>query len=501
MKKTLREDQTTAITNLRLAARETRRPLMQGPTGFGKTVVMAAIVELARAKDKRVVVTVPALSLIDQTVDAFYQEGIEDVGVIQADHHMTNGDMPVQVASVQTLVSRGIANLQADIVLVDEVHRFFKLYESWFTHEDWQKKLIIGFSATPWTKGLGAYFDKLVVANTIDQMIREGTLAPFRVFAAARPDLEGVRTSMGDWVQSDLEERVRKPKLIADIVETWKQLGENRPTVAFCVSQAHADQIATEFRQAGIPSGYMDCDTPVGERNDIRERFKNGEIKVVCNVDVIGLGVDWPEVSCISYCRPTKSEMRWVQNIGRGLRISRETGKTDCLIIDHSDTTRRLGFVSDIQYAELDDGKRKEKAEKSMALPKECPQCHYMKPPHTAVCPNCGFEAKHHAPPIMVQSGKLEEVRPEQRRGPAAKFPDQRETYAMLLGYAQMFNKQPGMAFFKFRDIYGSEPPRDWGPWGSHRVQSIAPSAELITWIRSQNIRWVKSERSRFPRR
>lgn len=309
--KTLRLDQATGITNLRESVgRGERRIILQGPTGFGKTVVTADLAERARAKKKRVLVTVPALSLVDQTYEMLAAQGVTDVGVIQADHRNTDPTQPVQLASIQTLQRRS-AIPQADLVVIDEIHKWFKFYEKWLRDPAWVNVPIIGMSATPWTRGLGAYFGRLVVANTIKDMIAAGTLSSFRVYAPAHPDLKGVRTVAGDYHEGDLHERMGKAQLVADVVSSWKQLAQGRPTIAFAVNRAHAEQIAKEFTAAGVPAGYMDCDTPLLERATIRARLLSGRIKVVCNVDVIGLGVDWPEISCISYVRPTKSEIRY----------------------------------------------------------------------------------------------------------------------------------------------------------------------------------------------
>ena len=101
-----------------------RRPMLAMPTGGGKTLLAAAIVEGVLRRQKRVIFVVPALSLIDQTVTAFWNEGIRGVGVIQGDHIDTDWSRPVQVASVQTLQRRGYPD--ADVVIIDEAHRWFK---------------------------------------------------------------------------------------------------------------------------------------------------------------------------------------------------------------------------------------------------------------------------------------------------------------------------------------------------------------------------------------
>jgi superfamily II DNA or RNA helicase len=488
--KTLRTDQAAAIDNVRCAMRETRRVVLQSPCGWGKTVVAGDIVRSARDKDKRALITVPMLSLVDQTVEALYAQGITEVGVIQANHASTDWSKPVQVASVCTLVRRGTIP-EAAVVIVDECHKWFKFFEKWFGGDAWRKVPIIGLSATPWLKGLGAYFDKLVVGNTIERMIGEKTLAPFRVYAPSHPDLEGVRTERGDYVEMDLVKRMNQPKLVADAVQSWKDLAEDRPTICFAVNRDHARQLAKEFEEGSVPSGYLDCETPAWERKELRRRFLSGDVKVVVNVDVIGLGVDWPEVSCVSYCRPTRSEMRFVQNIGRGLRIA--DGKTDLIVIDHSDTTMKLGFVSDIHHDELDDGQPKISSAPIVELPKECPKCHYLKAPRTATCPKCGHTNEHHAVSILHQRGSLREIKPEDidRPMPAAKkFPNRAEVWGQLQWYQKKHDKKPKWPLAKYKTLYGVW-PREASTHGWEEFFG-PPSMELASWIKSQAIAFAK---------
>src|SRR5262249_6698221 len=133
------------------------RIMVQAPTGFGKTIVAASIAKTIVDQQMRAIFTVPALSLIDQTVEKFYAEGVRDVGVIQADHHLTNYARPIQIVSVQTLQRRRLIP-PADLVLIDEAHRWFDFYGDWLKRSEWQQVPFIGLTATPWTKGLGKYF-------------------------------------------------------------------------------------------------------------------------------------------------------------------------------------------------------------------------------------------------------------------------------------------------------------------------------------------------------
>lgn len=301
----LRPHQQQALLALRESIRAgRRRPMVSAPTGAGKTRLAAAIVEGALAKGNRVLFVVPALSLIDQTVESFYVDGIRDVGVIQADHPLTDWSKRVQVASVQTLQRRGLPD--ATVGIVDEAHRWFEFYREWFGHGDWRDRVIIGLSATPWTKGLGKYYDDLLIAATTADLIEQGYLSPFRVFAPSHPDLSAVRTVAGDFHEGDLSEAMSP--LVADVVETWLRRGENRSTLCFAVDRAHAKHLQARFEAAGVSTGYVDAYTDAFERERIRQRFHSGDIRVVCNVGCLTTGIDW-DVRCLILARPTRSEM------------------------------------------------------------------------------------------------------------------------------------------------------------------------------------------------
>jgi DNA repair protein RadD len=123
----------------------------------------------------------------------------------------------LQIASVQTLHRRDLP--QADVVVVDEAHRWHTFYGKWFTDPAWLGKPIIGLSATPWTKGLGRWYDDLIIAATTAELIAAGYLSPFRFFAPAHPDLTGVRTVMGDYHEGDLGEGTKARCAHSDVLE------------------------------------------------------------------------------------------------------------------------------------------------------------------------------------------------------------------------------------------------------------------------------------------
>ena len=294
-----------------------KRPLIQAPTGFGKTLMAAHLIKGALDKGNNVIFTVPALSLIEQTVDAFRKEGIYSVGVIQGDHILTDPTQPVQVCSIQTLARR--QKPEAALVIIDEAHRMFESVNEWMADPAWAEVPFIGLSATPWSRGLGQYYDDLVVAARTGDLINDGYLSPFVVYAPSEPDLSDVHTVAGEYHQGELADACNTSTLVGDVIETWIKRGEDRPTLCYGVNRAHAEHLQQRFREAGVAAEYIDCFTDNAERDRIFRRFDAGTTRIICNVGTLTTGFD-RDVRCIIDAKPTKSEILFVQTIGRGLR-------------------------------------------------------------------------------------------------------------------------------------------------------------------------------------
>lgn len=466
-----------------------RRPVVQMPTGAGKTIVAASIVNMAQEKGNRVTFVVPALSLIDQTVERFRQNGIYSVGVIQANHEMTDRRQPVQVASIQTLMRREIP--KSEIVIIDEAHVMFDFYRTWFALPEWKDIPIIGLTATPWAKGMALLWDDLIIGTTTSELIAKGHLSDFKVFAPSHPDLRGVKTVAGDYEIKGLAGAMDKAPLVADIVSTWLDRGENRPTICFAVNRVHAKHIQKQFEEAGIVADYIDAFTEREDRNVIADRFAKGESRVVCNVGVLTTGVDW-DVRCIILARPTKSEILYTQMIGRGLR--KADGKTECLILDHSDTTLKLGFVTDIHHEELDDGKKGVSAKKDRPepLPKECVKCHFLKPPKVHECPSCGFKPEPRSDIEMVDGELMEITRDKKVKKVEYTLEQKTLFYRELLKYSRDHGHKDGWAYYAYKDKFKVAPPN-----GMSKVPTQYVSPATDAWIRHRNIKNAKS-RNRF---
>jgi len=382
--------------------------LVQAPTSFGKTMVAAAITNGALAKYNKTLVTVPQINLVDQTVNKFSQAGIPNIGVIQSDHPLTNPDAPVQVACTASL-SRRKKLPQAKIVMIDEVHIFYKFYAKLMADPEWQDTIFIGWSATPWTKGLAKYFDCLIIASTLKEMIQEGLASDFDAFAPKskiKPDLSGVDLSVSpqtgelDYNTQQLSKIRRDPVLIGDCVKDWFERAQGEPTMLFAVDREHARDLRTAFEKAGVKTEYMDKDTSRNERPKIIQRMENRESTILAQVATCVYGVDLPFLSCISWNCDTKSEMKFVQGFGRGVRLDPHNPAKRLIFIDHSQTVADLGLPTNIYHSELCDGtkrsaavRKKEREERQERPPWECCMCGRFNEGNTLRCsdPACGY--------------------------------------------------------------------------------------------------------------
>jgi len=406
------------LNELRETIRYHKRTVLMAGTGLGKTQIAIQIIKQALKKEKRCCFVCHRINLVEQTSKAFNIQGIMH-GVIQGQHPDYFPDRPVQVCSIQTLAKRGQDDF--DIFFFDEIQVFFK------THKDILDKnpdaFFIALSATPFTPGLGKYFTALCHPVPIKELIKQGILKRFDIYGPCQIDLSGVKIVAGDYKKDDLEKAADKPKLTADIIQTWLKFAKDRKTIVFSAGVAHSRHLEKEFLSHGIKAreinGYMRKDNTEFEigANQIIEDFRNNEFQVIISVEMLVAGFDVTDVSCVVFATSTKSIMKFCQGVGRGLR--KHPGLEDCLVLDHGGITERLGFPDEYEFYELDDGKHQESKNKKQEipekLPKVCPSCSFLKPAGVQKCPRCGFKPAF-IQDVEVEEGTLEKLKRKNNR-------------------------------------------------------------------------------------
>ena len=322
-----------------------KRILLFAPTGAGKTILSCQIVSDAVSRGKRLLFVVHREILIGQTWDKFRKFGI-DCGFIKAGYE-ENRDAPVQIASVQTLPRRDWwRQYQADVILLDECHlTAFSAIVSEMMSQVWKDAIYIGLTATPFrlskNEGMGDIFTDLVCAPMPHELISSGFLVKPSYYSLEQPDLDSVKTKNGEFEHKGLSVACDRPELIEATIEDWFRLAYNRRTIAFAVNVKHAQNLAAAFKNHGIPSAYVCGRTPIKTRTKIYQQLAEGEILVLSSCGALSEGFDVPAVNAVILSRPTKSKALYCQQLGRGLRLSTETEKQDCIVLDQAGNVHR----------------------------------------------------------------------------------------------------------------------------------------------------------------
>ena len=458
----LRPSQVKALASVREAIRQGhKRIILQAPTGWGKTLWAAHVISAALHKGSRPLFTAPAISLIDQTLAAFEREGIHDIGVMQAQHIRTNRNASVQIASVQTLVRREMPT--PDFVLIDECHESWDKFDALLDSEEWKNKIVIGLSATPWAKGMGLRWTKLIIASTINELIADGHATPAIIYGPEHDvNREDVPIVKGEFEEAGSARVMSEARVVGDVIKEWKEKGPQEKTFGFCVNRAHAKVQQEAFLDCGIPFGYIDSytpqglrDTDMGTRKHIFAQVRNGELAGVLSVGCLIQGVD-EDVRKILDLAMTRSEIRHVQKNGRGVRTA--AGKEMLYINDHAGNNLALGLFTDIYHDRLDTRKPNErgdayKEDYKPAKPRKCHHCNTLIPPGARKCPFCMERVPLHTGVTMV-AGRLVEI----CSGPKMDTKERQEWYSGLRWIAKKANFTQNWVERRYWERFGEWP-------------------------------------------
>lgn len=339
----LRPYQGSAVDEVRAAFRAGRRAvLFVLPTGGGKTVVFTYVAHSAHSKGNRVVALAHRQEIVEQISASFTGMGVAH-GLVMPGAPMT--DDPVQVAMVQTLARRLDMVTEPDLLIIDEAHHGVAgLWQK--VRDRWRNAMVLGVTATPERrdgKPLGDAFDAMVVGPTPAELVADGHLAGFDYYAPESGiDLSGVPTPGGDFAVGELAEVMDTAPITGDAVEHYGQHLAGKPAIAFCVTVAHAEHVAEQFRAAGFRAASVDGSMSKAERRDRILSLADGRLNVLTSCELISEGVDVPVVSGAILLRPTKSLALYLQQVGRCLRKKPDGSRA--VILDHVGNVFRHGL-------------------------------------------------------------------------------------------------------------------------------------------------------------
>jgi superfamily II DNA or RNA helicase len=386
----LRDYQVRALDACRAVIRAgQRKVLLVAPTGSGKTTIASECIRSAIARGSRTLFLAHRRELLDQCHGRLLEFGIES-SIIRANDPRMDPNQAVQVASVQTMVRRleRFAGDSFDLIVVDEAHHTrAATYARILAHFS-GTRAVLGLTATPIRSdggGLAESYDVLVEAASMRELVQLGFLVPVRMYTAPNLDLTGIHRRQGDYVLSELGERMNHEILVGNIVTEWQRLASDRRTVIFATTVAHSQSIAARFVEAGIRAEHLDGGMNEEERDRVLGRVRSGATQVVVNCQILTEGWDMPEVACCVLARPTKSLGLYLQMSGRALRPA--PGKKNCIILDHANCFREHGGVGDRQWALAADKPTSD----APAPEKICAGCGLILPLGCRECPECGL--------------------------------------------------------------------------------------------------------------
>lgn len=351
----LRDYQKKSVSDCLAALAAGKNPVIQLPTGAGKSLVGAAI--LLDTAENNPCAAMAGLSvthtreLIRQNASCFarYAPHIEH-GIYSAGLGEKRLDAPIIFAGVQSLVNADFA--PPEIVMIDEAHRTppdaDTQYGQILTRACDARR--IGLTATPYRMdggrlhdGAAAWFDTLITPVTTAELQQRGYLSALTGVASRDAmDVSGVRTRGGDFVSSDLAQVACEPECVERVCRAiMRHAADRRAVLIYSVTVAHAHALADRLNALGWPTGVVDGGMSTDRRDAELSAFSSGRDRALVNCSVLTTGYDYPGIDCIACVRPTQSMSLWVQMVGRGLRTAE--GKTDCRILDFGGNWARHG--------------------------------------------------------------------------------------------------------------------------------------------------------------
>ena len=333
--------------------------MLQMPTGTGKTRLFVSIIKdiFHFSKDNKIALKVLILvhrtELIDQIDEELgYRYNLAH-GIIQSGERERK-IYPIQLASVQTL-SRRLDNWSDkgfDFIIVDEAHHITAdSYLRIINAFPYAK--LLGVTATPVRlngQGFTEIFDELVVSPSVKHFIDEGYLSQYDYYSVARTSFiqreidEINKFSQGDYAETELERICDNDRIRAQVVKTYIDFAKGKKGIVYTINKEHNKNLCNEFVEKGFRAVAIDSDTPREIREDYIEKFKKGDYQIICNVNLFTEGFDCPDIEFIQLARPTKSLALYLQQVGRGLRISESKEKT--IFLDNVGLYNRFGFPS-----------------------------------------------------------------------------------------------------------------------------------------------------------
>jgi superfamily II DNA or RNA helicase len=327
------------------------RNLIVAATGTGKTIISAFDYKKFKNGNSaaKLLFLAHRKEILEQALSAF--RGIlrnNDFGELWVDG-LTPNNYEYVFASIQTLNNRiehfNLSEEFYDYIIIDECHHLTAAsYRGIINY--FNPKVLLGLTATPERMDGGDikedFHNRIAAEIRLPEALNRKLLCPFQYFGISDSiDLSNVHWEKGKYVAKELSNIYtgndrRVGEILAALDKYTKDLHDVR-ALGFCVTIEHAKYMAEKFSLAGLKSDYL-TSANTENRFEIRKRLRNKEINYLFVVDIFNEGVDIPEIDTVLFLRPTESLTVFLQQLGRGLRLSE--GKECLTVLDFVGNSR-----------------------------------------------------------------------------------------------------------------------------------------------------------------
>ncbi|GIW90237.1 MAG: hypothetical protein KatS3mg109_0669 [Pirellulaceae bacterium] len=376
-------------------------PCVVIPTAGGKTPIIASICKDAVGLwQGRVLILAHVKELLEQTADKLRRICPEvRFGIYSAGLKRRDTANPVIVAGIQSIYRRACELDAFDLVIVDEAHMIPPDGDGMYRQFLADARIvnphlrIIGFTATPFRLRSGTictpdgFLNHICYEVGVRELIVQGYLCPLVTKAGvSKADFDRLHVRAGEFVADEVEDLMDDDQLVEAACGEIVQYTQDRQAVLiFSSGIKHGQHIVRVLAEKhGIQCGFVTGDTPTKERDLVLGRFRRGELKYLCNVNVLTTGFDAPHIDCVVLLRPTMSPGLYYQMVGRGFRL--HPAKQNCLVLDFGGNVVRHGPVDQIR------ARHSASHGNGQAPAKECPECRSVIAAGYARCPDCGYE-------------------------------------------------------------------------------------------------------------
>ena len=451
-------------------------------TGSGKSLIFKHLIQENLNQSQNVLFIVHGLSILDQAINKHF---LDLKNAFPLKNELTTN---LACYSIDTLFNR---KKDWDFILekykyiyIDEAHNSTRNSYTSFLDKTNDTHTIIGFSATPYKIGkkYHTFWTNVVHPISTYDLIKKNHLCFPKCFSVQTEMDTNVAKMAKDFNNKALFKANDNLEIYSSITKEYKKHGQNKKAICFAINIEHSKNIVKQFEKENIKAVHADATTDLEDRRKLINEFENGDVQILCNVNIFSTGVDIPCAEVGIMARPTRSKVLWIQQVGRLLRTYKD--KKFAIILDHGGNILRLGHPINDFKAEITPKEEKANDDSNIKI-YTCKNCFYIFQSKTELCPMCGAHNQR-----LIEERKIKE-RHDLELSEAIFIESEQykkeKTWAFFIGknfdqqilkeVINRLHEQEDKSFIKFLNLYLRISNDEYTKHSSHVISNIILNA------------------------